>query len=238
MRFLVTRPQPDCKRTADKLRAFGHIADEAPLLHFLPEAPEHFDLTGVAALAFSSRRAVSVVADHVQMPEVAGLPVFTVGQATASACRLAGFADVRTGEGDVAALGALISSRREDLASGAVLYPAARERAGDLEGILTKGGIACRTVVVYRMAPSTGLDGDLIARLNTSGYRGILIYSKRTAQTLADLLRSHRLEHIFSSVSIYAISRQAAEPLSGFKDVRIAATPNESAVLDLVLAEC
>jgi len=238
MRFLVTRPQPDCKRTADKLRAFGHIADEAPLLHFSPEAPERFDLDGIAALAFSSRRGVAALADHAQLPELSHLPVFTVGKATAAASRKAGFSDVRAAEGDVEALGRLILDCRDRLEPGEVLYPAARERAGDLEGALSEGGMACRTVVVYRMSPVAGLDGEVVRTLEISGYRGVLVYSKRTAQTLAGLLRKHRLEHIFSSVTVYAISLRAAEPLSGLTDVRVAAAPNEQALLELALAEC
>ena len=61
MRFLVTRPQPDCRRTAEKLRALGHVADEAPVLKTVEVRSAQFGLDGVSALAFSSRRSVAVL---------------------------------------------------------------------------------------------------------------------------------------------------------------------------------
>ncbi|WP_068409325.1 uroporphyrinogen-III synthase [Labrenzia sp. OB1] len=238
MRFLVTRPQPDCKRTADKLRAAGHLADEAPVLEFQILPLEPLDLSGVSAVAVSSRRAVSVLREHAQIGELLDLPVFTVGEATAEGCRQAGFQDVRSAGGDFAALGALILRERAGLGPGAVFYPAAEDRAGDLASFLKTANLACRTQVVYRMDPAEKLPSGIVTALSRAAYDGVLVYSRRTAETLLSLLKSSGLDAVVPDLHIYAISSHAAEPFAGFKSVQVANAPCETALLDLVLAEC
>ena len=238
MRFLVTRPQPDCKRTADRIRAAGQAADEAPLLLFTPSPPETIDLTDVAALAFSSRRAVEALRQHGQLQQLRDLPVFTVGDTTAQACHEAGYQDVRSASGDIAALGRLILSHKDRLGQGIVLYPAAKDRAGDLEDALTNGGVSCKTLVVYKMDAAMRLPEDVEAKLVASQYEGVLVFSRRTAETFLQLLKNSRLDHVLSSLRIYAISHQAAEPLSNHMEVKVAERPCEKALLDLALGEC
>jgi len=238
MRFLVTRPQPDCKRTADKLRAAGHTADEAPLLETRTALPERFDLSDVKALAVSSRRTISVLTGHPQFSGFRKLPVFTVGKASAAACEAAGFKDVSAADGDVEALAKLMLETRSRLKPGTVLYPAAEDRAGDLEGLLAAGGVSCRTLVVYRMEHARELPAGVVRALAGSAYDGVLVYSKRTAEALLELLKAHDLLGVCSGVPVYAISQQVAGPLSKVMPVRVADAPCEQAVLDLVLAEC
>ncbi len=238
MRFLVTRPQPDCKRTADKLRAAGHEADEAPLLRFKADPPERFDLAGIGAIAVTSRRAVGVLSAHPQAPDLRALPVFAVGEATAKACAAAGFGKIAVAQGDVASLAALLLDRRDQLTGKTVLYPAAEERAGDLEGLLAEGGVSCRLQVVYRMEAVADLPQEVAQAMATAAYDGVLVYSRRTAEVLGDLVNARGLEEIFSAVPVYAISQQASGPLSGHKKVHVANAPNETALLSLVLTEC
>ncbi|MGV2978329.1 uroporphyrinogen-III synthase [Roseibium alexandrii] len=237
MRFLVTRPQPDCKRTADRLRALGHEADEMPLLQFCPCPPPSFDLAGVDALAVTSRRAVDAIIHHAQLTQLTSLPAFTVGDKTAAACREAGFEDVRSADSDVAGLANLIlSSAGSDLRK--VLYLSAEQRSGDLGGLVEKGGIACQNLPVYRMEPVPDLPKTVFAGLANKDYDGVLVFSRRTGEILATLLTAHLPEHIFSNLPVYAISDQAAAGLEGFGDVYIARAPREDALFDLLLGEC
>ncbi len=238
MRFLVTRPEPDCRHTAGKVRAAGHVADEVPLMTFAAEAPGSFDLTSVTALAFSSRRAVAALRGHRQLPDLLGLPVFTVGDRTAEACREAGFGTVHSASGDFDALAALIRANRSAYLPGEVLYPAARDRAGDLDRELASAGLRCRTVEVYRMAEVTELPEHVRDLLAASAYDGILIYSRRTAEILLSLLRGYGFDHFFPGLMVYAISRRAAEPVAGSMEVRLAEAPSEKALLELALADC
>lgn len=238
MRFLVTRPQPDCKSTADLLRAEGHVADEMPLLEMKAELPVRFDLERISALAFTSRRAVALMAGHAQAADLKKLPVFAVGGATAKICEEAGFLSVLPAQNSVQSLGQLILNNHHDLAIGHVLYPAAKERAGDLEGILGAENLSCDTVDIYRMEPKEGLPDTVLAPLTDGTYDGVLIFSRRTAETLLSLIKNNGLEHILSGLSVYAISRQAAEPLSRYVKVRVADHACQQSLLDLALADC
>src|SRR4051812_26476328 len=126
-RIWITRAQPGADVTAERVRALGHDAVVAPLLAVKPLADVHIDLSGVAALAFTSANGVRAFAD------VSGdrsLKVFAVGAATAAAARAAGFRSVLSADGDVDALAEGIAMRRTEL-RGAVLHPGAAEPAGD-----------------------------------------------------------------------------------------------------------
>lgn len=238
MRFLVTRPQPDCRRTAERLRAAGHCADEAPVLDCVNTPPERLNLSDVSALAFTSRRAITAFHGHDQVAELQALPVFTVGNATAEAARQAGYDTVFSAEGDVAALAKLILGNRDRLGPGGVLYPAAQDRAGDLEGLLTGGKLSCRTLTVYRMAMVDKLPADVVSALQANAYDGVLIYSKRTAEAFRALLAAACPRQNFPQLPVYALSQQAGAPLSEVTCVRIASVPNENALLDLALTQC
>lgn len=238
MRFLVTRPQPECKRTADLIRAAGHLADEAPLLEFRAEVPVQLDLGDVSALVFTSRRAMDAFSGHQQLEQLRYLPVFTVGDATAAACRAAGFTRVVSASGDVSSLGELLVSKRQMFDGGNVLYLAARDRSGDIDAILRENGIGSKTVVVYRMAAAGALADDVRNLLCGGGYNGVLVYSRRTAETLLQLLRSSCSEAVLSGFRVFAISQQAAEPLSGYMRVEAADDPSEKALMELALGAC
>jgi len=238
MRFLVTRPQPECARTAERLGAAGHVADEAPVLECVQDPPARFDLSDVAALAISSRRAVAVLAGHGQGEELRRLPVFTVGGATAEAARQAGFGAVFSADGDIAALAGLILQNRQDIAPGRVLYPAAADRAGDLVGLLAGGNLSCQAVDVYRMQPANRLTEQALQGLKGNAYDGVLIYSRRTAEAFRALIEAAFPGRNFRQLPVYALSEQAGAPLSETMDVRVAPAPNENALLDLALTQC
>ncbi len=238
MRYLVTRPEPDCRQTARLLMAAGHRVDVAPLLTFRPLRPAELDLTAVSALAVTSRRTVDALMSAPKLRSLVGLPVFAVGDATAEACRAAGFEKVFSASGDLLALGEMILGHKADLAGGVVLYPAARDRAGNLEDILRSGGVDCRVSTVYEMAAATTFPADVATALENGAYDGVLVYSRRTADILWSLLKSYGFDHIFSDLMIYSISRRAADPLTGSMPVKVASAPCEPALLELVLANC
>ena len=153
------------------------------------------------------------------------------------ACGTAGYRDVTSASGDVDALGRVILEAGRRLGNGDVLYPAAKERAGDLEGSLEAGGRGCRVAVVYCMAELTAFPEHVKEILRSGGYQGVLVYSRRTADVLLRLLRSRLPDHNFSSLRIYTISHRAAEPLSDYMRVEVADAPCEKALLDLALGE-
>ena len=131
-RIWITRAQPGADATAERVRVLGHEPVVAPLLavKVLPDA--QVDLSGVAALAFTSANGVRAFAD---LSGERAMRVFAVGSATAEAAKAAGFKRVLSADGDVNALAIGISHRKNELI-GEVLHPGALEPAGDLVSAL------------------------------------------------------------------------------------------------------
>jgi uroporphyrinogen-III synthase len=77
----ITRAQPGAEATARRVQALGFTALVDPLLAIRDLTPT-VDLTGVAALAFTSANGVEAFA---KLTSVRDLPVFAVGEATAKA---------------------------------------------------------------------------------------------------------------------------------------------------------
>jgi len=220
-RVWVTRTLPEATATAERLVAMGLTPIVAPVLEVRPIAGAHLDLAGVDALAFSSGHAVRAFR---ALTSERALPVFAVGDATAAQARAAGFAAVLSAEGDAAALADLIA--RADPRPDRVLIPTARAPAADLAALLAARGIAAVTAPIYEAAP-TG------ARVPPGDIDAVLVHSPRAAALVAEALAG-RPET--ARIDGYAISPAAAAPLSaaGLKSVRVAARPDEAALLALL----
>lgn len=198
----------------------------APLLEIrrLPQpAP---DLTDVAALAFTSPNGVEAFA---ALTPARHLPVFAVGDATADAARACGFRDAFSAEGAIEDLARLLAARAP---KGWVLAAGAREPAGDLAALAP--GVRLRRLAVYA-AHETG------AAAPSGALDAVLAHSPRASRALAPLLASLSAPLPASRAgsggpqgrpALIAISAAAAEPLRPYGPVRVAAAPNEAAMLD------
>ncbi|WP_428151186.1 uroporphyrinogen-III synthase [Brevundimonas sp.] len=212
-RVWVTRARPGADRTAERLSALGFTPVVTPLLDIRP-LDARPDLTGVQALAFTSRNAVKVFAEGARLPSV---PVFVVGDATAASAREAGFHDVRSAGGDLHALAALI---RAEAAGLSILHPCAAEPAGDL-GDLVGDAARITALAVYEAIETVATVPDV--------WDAVLIHSPRAGRALAAGLST---EAAGRRIAV-AISPAAAAPLTvpGFGEIRIAAAPTEDALL-------
>ena len=143
----------------------------APLLAIRPLPQAAPDLTGVAALAFTSRNGVAAFA---ALTEARALPVFTVGDATAEAARAAGFSEVRSAAGALGDLARLLAGA----APGVVLVPGALEPAGDLRALLT-GRVEVRPLPVYEAVET--------ASPAPPAFDAVLVHSPRAGRALAAL---------------------------------------------------
>ena len=222
MRIWITRAQPEADATAVRIGALRHTPVVAPVLEVQPTS-ESPSLEGVGALAFTSRNGVRAFA--ALTPE-RGLPVFTVGDATAQAAREAGFAEVTSASGDVAALAALIAQHKWSL-RGELLYAAPEAPAVDLVAALAAEGVPARAAVVYRTVPAE------VAL--PAGAEVVLIHSAKAARGLAG---DPAVRTAAPAMIAICISAAAAEPLHGvgLREVLIAGRPDEAAMLELFQA--
>lgn len=235
MRVLVTRPEPEASDTAERLRWLGHQALVAPMTRVTTDHAVPIATEGVAAVAMTSRRAIEAVAERADKAAILRLPLYTVGDETARVARRAGFADIRSADGDVEALAGLVDACC-DPEHGAILYLAGRDRAGDLEGRLASVGFEVRCVEVYRADPVEVLPPAVAEALTTGRVDAVLIYSRRAAEILVSRLTELPAPARLGHVAVLAISAAAAEPLvgRGFGPIRIADRKSAGGVLALL----
>lgn len=216
----ITRAEPGATATAQRVEAMGWTPVVAPLLEARPLPGAVLDLSGIAALAFSSAQGVRAFAALTDIRP----PAFAVGDATAEAARAAGFEAVRSADGDVIALAGLIA----DANPGPVLHAGALHPAGDLVGHLTARGLTARAVALYETVPTD--PAPALARL--ADIHTVLVHSPRAGVLLADLLAARPAPQI----SILALSEAVAAPLRAVKSAQLAVAPfpNEGSLLNLL----
>jgi uroporphyrinogen-III synthase len=238
VRLLVTRPEPDAQHTAAALRLRGHKVDLAPLLQIEAIADVELGSGPWSALVLTSRNALDAVDFHPRRAELLALRVFAVGRRTAAAASAAGFGDVVAAGGNVQDLVQHLRGWTQEAGAsrGPVLYLAGQDRSGDLAGDLAAFGQAASTVVVYRAVRSDAFPPTIAAALAAGRIDGVLHFSRRSAQAYLDCARTAALLGPALAPFHFCGSRQIAEPLvaAGAKTVRIAASPEEAALIDLI----
>src|SRR5262245_58041847 len=237
MRLLVTRPEPDAERTAAALRANGHDVVVAPVLRIEPVAAEFGD-GPFAGVIMTSANAAQAIAGHARLAQLTALPVFAVGARTANAARQAGFAAVASADGGWTKLVRLIAARVRGRGAR-LLYLAAEDRSGDITGTLADSGIAVETVVLYRAVATPGFARDLQAALRDGPLDGVLHYSRRSAQAFVAGATAAGLLPTALKVRHFCLTVEVALPLeTAGARVRIAARPEEAALIELLSFDC
>jgi uroporphyrinogen-III synthase len=229
MRLLITRPEPDNARTAAALRAQGHDAVLAPLLHIEAVADADFGTSPFAAVLITSANGARALASHPRRGELLALPMLTVGRSSADAAHDAGFADVTSADGDADDLMRLAAER----SAGSrlqLLYLAGEDRSGEL-GV---PGLTVRTVIVYRAAKAEKFPEEARAALEQGRIDGVLHFSRRSVESYLDCGRD--LIGLALKPAHYCLSARAAEPLrlAGAARIEVASRPDEASLLALV----
>ena len=227
MRVLVTRPLSGATRTAERLRALGHVPLVAPLMTVEPtgEPPptERFD-----AILVTSANAIPALA---RLDATArALPIFAPGTRTARLLREAGLLNVREGGGDANGLAA--SLRRSFPPPGALLHVAGRDRKPEPKASLSAAGYQVAEWVAYAAVPASCLPARLRAALSRREIEAVLHYSHRSAAILRRLAeRAGVLEALGASAQI-CLSPDVAEALPGAPSLVIASYPGEDAMME------
>jgi uroporphyrinogen-III synthase len=230
MRVLVTRPAEDAIETAALLRERGHEPVIAPLLGVRYHDGPPLDLDGVRALLATSANGVRAFA---RRTAGRGLSIFAVGSQTAETARAAGFADVRNADGNSENLANAVRGWASP-GDGVLLHAAGAEAEGRLADILIAAGYAVRTAVLYDVPAVAALPDAARAALAGGALDAVLLLSARSAQVFAACVAKADLAPACRRVRAVCISEAAAKPLAGlaFKDIRIAARPNQASLLD------
>jgi uroporphyrinogen-III synthase len=173
MRIAITRAAPENARTAERVRARGGEPVLAPLLTIVPCGYDT-NTEGAQALIFTSSNGVRAFPD---VRRARDRIVLAVGDVTAEAARDAGFADVRSADGDVESLAALAQATL-DPAKGKLIHIAGDHVAGDLGGALRAAGFTVERRLAYASVAVSTLAAAFSAPLDA-----VLFHSARAAET-------------------------------------------------------
>jgi uroporphyrinogen-III synthase len=224
MRVLITRPGEDAARTVALLAERGHEGIAMPLLQVGFHEGGEIALDGFQAVLATSANGVRALARRTARRDVA---LFAVGPQTAQEAETLGFSAVRNAQGDTRTLAAAVADWVSP-ADGALLHVKSAEADGTLATLLKARGFSVENAVLYDVAPIDRLPPpprDLDAAL---------FFSARSAAIFRDLVLEAKLE--VDGVVAICISQSAADALTPlrFKDVRVAAEPNQDAMLALL----
>jgi len=185
MRVLVTRPEPGAGRTAQRLRALGHMPVLLPLteIRSLPAVlpVEAHDASAVVVTSANALR----FADRALLVQLVDKPCFAVGQRTADLARSLGFREPVAGPGDAEGLSRLIVRNVPPAAT--LAYLSGRLRRDTLERELEAAGRRCVSIETYDTRDLFYTREKLLAALGTEPIDAVLLYSQHAAERLAAL---------------------------------------------------
>jgi uroporphyrinogen-III synthase len=227
MRVLITRPEEDAASFAALLKARGHEAVLAPLMHVHFHTGPEIVLGGVQAVLATSANGVRALARRARRRDV---PIFAVGPQTAQEARALGFSNVRDADGDARAL---LKSTLQWARPGAgtLLHVRGTESSRELETLLCHEGFDVRGEILYDVSAETALPAETLQSLKEGRIDAVMLFSPRSARIFREL--AEKAQVLTSALIAICNSRAAADALSPlvFREIRIAGKPNQEAVL-------
>jgi uroporphyrinogen-III synthase len=241
MRVLITRPEFQALKTAEKLQELGHDPVVFPLFkptHDLAIALEalkspHAAILLTSAEAIRCLRRLGPVLD----PYLSE-PVFTVGKVTAQAARDAGFTEVYASSGGGLELAAMVAGffAARGLPVEPMLYLTGVKRSPDLEEALGALGIACAVAEIYAMLPiAYSLDEQQTWLVNRP-VDAVFFYSRENARTFFALDVFQTSRDALKKTLFFCLSRNIAHAVPAeFKhSVVVSQNPDEDELIDLL----
>ena len=220
MKLIITRPSKDAEALAMKLKALGHEPVIVPLLEIIPRQGVAIPQRSYQAICLTSANGVVVYPDHIS------IPVFTVGPQSAEAAQTAGYGAVSHHGGDVEGMVSFITTTLKPL-DGPLLYLSGATTSGDLEGQLTAHGFYVDRIVTYdAVATEPHHLAGVIGNSN-----GVLLYSPRSAKLWASAVERANAQSHVRNIIHFCLSTNIAKALPQSWPTRIAATPDEFALL-------
>lgn len=222
--ILILRPEPGASRTAAAAAAKGLDPTTAPLFSIKAVEWRPPPVWAYDAVILTSGNAIRMAGDTLK--EMLDAVCYAVGESTAQAAVEAGFADVRTGPSDGAALIELMASDGVTEA----LHLCGRDHAE-----LNHSSIRIERRIVYAADAVASLPEQALEALNAGAIA--LLHSPRAGACFSELVEAAGLAR--QSIRIAAISDSAASAAGpGWKSKSVAVEPRDHALLELAAELC
>ena len=234
--LLITRPQPEADILAERLHEMGFETLTQPTLHihFLDDSAALTSHPPPQAILVTSANGVRALARH-QKYLISDIPLFAIGQATAREARSKSFASVSTASGDANSLIGLATRqcRRED---GELLHVCGRDVSVDIVSLLRARNFSARRATLYEARAAERLDDSVITAVRKARIKGVLFYSRRTAEVWDRLVCAAGLREHCINITAYCLALNAADAAARlpFMDIITARHPNEAEMLVLL----
>jgi uroporphyrinogen-III synthase len=227
MRVLITRPREDAEAIAARLVTLGHQTLTAPLLEPRWFDGPTLDLAGIAAILATSANGVRALIRRTPRRD---MPVFAVGPQTTQQAQGAGFARVENADGDARTLAAAVP-RWIAPDAGALLHVRGEDGAGHLAQDLAARGYDVRAATLYAV-DAVPLTAAARGALAEAAVDAVLLFSPRSARVFGEQTADLPLEKL----TAFCISPATAAmlPAGRFAAIRVAAAPNQDALLALL----
>ena len=237
MAVLLTRPSPDNEASRDALRSRGFDVLLAPMLRFEPAPFASDPDADYQAVIVTSANALRAIESGLAQSPLRELPLFAVGEHTASVARELGFADVITAKGDASALRdrVLESVHADQLKQQwPLLYLAGADISRDLASELGQHGLEVVTQTTYRMVAVATLPRAVCDAFARDEVDAVLHYSRRSAAAFLEAVRNEGIEISALAVPQFCISANVAAVLheAGAAQVKVAASTDEKALFE------
>jgi uroporphyrinogen-III synthase len=235
MKLIITRPAEDARRQAAPFEALGHEVVIRPLMEVVFPRLTPLRLQGVQGLIATSRNALRGLAGNGSFEASKRLPIYCVGEATASFARELGFVHVVAGQGAAKDLIPLITySSTPD--AGALLYITGQHLAFDMEKPLKASGFAVPRVIIYEAREADKSVLAAFAEALRAGVDGIILMSPRTATICVNTIKQFKLEREAATATCYCYSSAVARPLREIDGmtIAIACRPTEADLMELI----
>jgi uroporphyrinogen-III synthase len=227
MKVLVTRPAEDGAQIARRLAEMGHEALLAPLLTVRFHDGPPLALAGIQAVLATSANGVRALARRTDHRD---LPLFAVGPQTAEAAKAAGFIRIRNADGDAVALADAVPGWA-DPGAGALLHVTGEDGGGWLAQTLAARGFDVRRMELYCVEAAAMLPPPAARALQDGAVQAALFFSPRSARVFGECVAGAGLPT--ARLTAVCISANTASALQGiaFAGIRVAAAPNQDALL-------
>ncbi len=237
MVLLVLRPEPQASDMVAALAIRGVAALAEPMLTIEP-ADDPVGRVRAAdadadALILTSRQTVAILKGAVGIEALKRLPVIAVGTGTAHDARAAGFADVRSADGNADDLVDLVART----GFHRLVHAGGRDKAGDIAGRLASLGVTVAEAELYRAEPRQGLAPEVMTAFTEERIDGLIVASRRSAQAFVDILAVLDWTPRLACLGVAALSEAAAAPLKGrVTELVVATEPTGPALVEASVA--
>lgn len=239
---IITRPQADASALEKQLGAMPEFSSARlccfPLLAIKPIKLEDNALKSALspapkALMVTSRYALQ---DGLANALDKNLPVYAVGEKTATHVRLLGFENVYYGQGGLNGLIALIKSVYEKNLQSPILYLRGEDVRMHAHTALTEAGIHVKNLITYRAEKIQDPDPDILKSINqhlTSGQNVYaLLFSRRTAENWTVQTDCKFFQDRVKQIHYVCLSKAVADTVNADQThIHIASEPTQAAMI-------